>query len=68
MMLMVLDRNTFNVGVLGSSPKRITKEECLRISRFNDALPFLAEIYQLKKRLYILKFDAKRVSIEYPLI
>ena len=64
----LVEHNTFNVGVLGSSPKRITKEECLRISRFNDALSFLAEIYQLKKRLYILKFDAKRVSIEYPLI
>ena len=64
----LVEHNTFNVGVLGSSPKRITIEECLRTSRFNGALPFLAEIYQLKKRLYILKFDAKRVSIEYPLI
>ena len=64
----LVEHNTFNVGVLGSSPKRITWEECLRISRFNDALSFLAEIYQLKKRLYILKFDAKCVSIEYPLI
>ena len=64
----LVEHNTFNVGVLGSSPKRITWEEYLRISRFNGTLHILAEIYQLKKRLYILKFDAKRVSIEYPLI
>ena len=34
MILMVLDRNTFNVGVLGSSPKRITKRALVRVSFF----------------------------------
>ena len=25
----LVEHNTFNVGVLGSNPKRITKKECL---------------------------------------
>ena len=34
MMLIRSDRNTFNVGVLGSSPKRITKRALVRVSFF----------------------------------
>ena len=53
---------------MGSSPMRITIGNHAKYLYFTWFIVFNQQTYQLKKRDYFLKFDAKRVSFEYPLI
>ena len=63
----LVEHNTFNVGVMGSSPMRVTKGNSFVTKQLQAYASLHQVIYQLKKRDYFLKFDAKRVSFECPL-
>lgn len=58
--------NTFNVGVMGSSPMRITERNLSNLQSFRDSFLFQNTISVIKKRLFLLKFENKGVSFEYP--